>query len=80
VAIARALANDPKVLLADEPTGNLDRKSGNDIMDIFRRLNRERGVTQVVVTHNAEVAERCDRIVIIEDGRTRPAEGAAEGP
>ena len=71
VAIARALANDPKLLLADEPTGNLDRKSGTEIMDIFRRLNREQGMSEVVVTHNAEVAARCDRIVIIEDGRTR---------
>ena len=71
VAIARALANDPRLLLADEPTGNLDRKSGAEIMDIFRRLNRDQGMTEVVVTHNAEVAARCDRTVIIEDGRTR---------
>ncbi|MDP2916268.1 MAG: ABC transporter ATP-binding protein [Candidatus Aminicenantes bacterium] len=71
VAIARALANDPKLLLADEPTGNLDRKSGIEIMDIFRRLNLERGMTEVVVTHNAEVAARCDRVIVIQDGRTR---------
>jgi putative ABC transport system ATP-binding protein len=71
VAIARALANDPKLLLADEPTGNLDRKSGAEIMDIFRRLNREQGMSEVIVTHNADVAARCDRIVVIEDGRTR---------
>ena len=77
VAIARALANDPKLLLADEPTGNLDRKSGIEIMDIFRRFNLERGMTEVIVTHNAEVAARCDRIVVIRDGRTRSeAEGA----
>jgi putative ABC transport system ATP-binding protein len=79
VAIARALANDPKLLLADEPTGNLDRKSGAEIMDIFRRLNREQGMSEVIVTHNAEVASQCDRIVVIEDGRTRTeaAAGAA---
>jgi len=71
VAIARALANDPKLLLADEPTGNLDQRSGREIMDIFRRLNLERGMTEVVVTHNAEVAARCDRIIVIRDGRTR---------
>ena len=77
MAIARALANDPKLLLADEPTGNLDRKSGIEIMDIFRRFNLERGMTEVIVTHNAEVAARCDRIVVIRDGRTRSeAEGA----
>jgi len=70
VAIARALANDPKLLLADEPTGNLDWRSGKEIMDIFRRLNLERGMTEVVVTHNAEVAAQCDRIVVIQDGRT----------
>ncbi len=79
VAIARALVNDPKLLLADEPTGNLDRKSGSEIMDIFRMLNRERGMTEVIVTHNAEVAARCGRIIVIQDGRTQSGGEKADG-
>jgi putative ABC transport system ATP-binding protein len=78
VAIARALANDPQLLLADEPTGNLDRRTGKEIMDIFRRLNLERGMTEVVVTHNAEVAAQCDRIVVIQDGRTQSGSEAVD--
>ena len=61
VAIARALANDPKLLLADEPTGNLDSASGNIVLDLFDRLHRERGLTLVVITHDAEVAARAER-------------------
>jgi len=69
VAIARALVNDPAVILADEPTGNLDSKAGNEILDIFEALNRERGLTVVMVTHDPDVAARADRIVHLLDGR-----------
>ena len=69
VAIARALMNDPDIILADEPTGNVDSKTGRVIMNFFRRLNRERGTTVVVVTHDPEVAHMTDRIIYIRDGR-----------
>ena len=69
VAIARALANDPPLLLADEPTGNLDSRSGNDVLDLFGHLHREQGKTLLVITHSQEVAERAERIVWIRDGR-----------
>jgi len=68
VAIARALFNRPKVLLADEPTGALDTASGQRVMGLFAELNREVGLTVVIVTHDGEVAEACDRIVRIRDG------------
>lgn len=69
VAIARALANNPSILLCDEPTGNLDRKSGKVVMDLIKKLNEERGVTVVLVTHDAEVARYAERVVRIVDGR-----------
>ena len=69
VAIARALVNEPAVILADEPTGNLDSKSGKEILDIFKGLNRERGITVVMVTHDPEVGARNDRIVRLRDGQ-----------
>jgi putative ABC transport system ATP-binding protein len=75
VAIARALANDPELLLADEPTGNLDSAAGAGVLDLFDRLHRQRGVTLVVITHAREVAARAERTVWIRDGRlhTTPA-------
>jgi lipoprotein-releasing system ATP-binding protein len=69
VAIARALINDPPLLLADEPTGNLDRKTGRAILDTMIANRAESGRTMVIVTHDVEVAQRADRIVHLEDGR-----------
>jgi putative ABC transport system ATP-binding protein len=69
VAIARALANDPPLLLADEPTGNLDSHSGADVLDLFDSLHRDRGMTLVVITHSQEVADRAERTIWIRDGR-----------
>lgn len=68
VAIARALINEPSIILADEPTGNLDKQSGKEILDIFKKLNQE-GRTVIMVTHDAAVAEESERIVVIEDGK-----------
>jgi len=69
VAIARALAVSPKILIADEPTGNLDSKTSQDIFDLFRKLNKEEGLTIIVATHNKELGEQADRIVCLKDGR-----------
>jgi len=68
VAIARALANDAPLLMADEPTGNLDTASSEEIMSLFRQLNRDRGITVVVVTHSDEIAAWTDRVVVFRDG------------
>ncbi len=72
VAIARALVNEPRVLLADEPTGNLDRATGGEILDVFDELHQE-GRTLVVVTHSEEVAAHAGRVVRLCDGRIEPA-------
>jgi putative ABC transport system ATP-binding protein len=68
VAIARALVSEPAIILADEPTGNLDTSSGQEIMGIFHQLNQERGITVVFVTHDPEIAEETRRIIHIRDG------------
>lgn len=69
VAIARALINNPEILLADEPTGQLDSRTGTEIMKIFADLNHERGITIILVTHSDEVANYADRVVRFLDGR-----------
>ncbi len=69
VAVCRALAMDPAVVLADEPTGNLDRETASGVVDLLVALNRERGLSLVVVTHNEELAARMHRIIKIDDGR-----------
>jgi putative ABC transport system ATP-binding protein len=69
VAIARALVNEPAIILADEPTGNLDSKSGTEVMQIFQKLNRERGITVVFVTHDPWIARHTNRVVTLADGK-----------
>jgi putative ABC transport system ATP-binding protein len=69
VAIARALINNPSILLADEPTGNLDTKTSIEVMGIFQHLNKERGITVVLITHEVDIAEYGTRTVTFRDGQ-----------
>ncbi len=71
VAIARALVGQPEIFLADEPTGNLDLKTGEEVFDVVRELHAERGLTSIIVTHNEKIASRCPEVWQIEDGRLR---------
>ena len=68
-AIARALAGNPSVLLADEPTGNLDAQAGQTVLELLRDLNRERGLTMIMVTHDLQIAQQADRVVRLSEGR-----------
>ena len=69
VCIARAIANNPKIIFADEPTGNLDTKTGDKVEEILFNLNKERGVTLIIVTHDETLAAKCDRRIHIQDGK-----------
>ncbi|MEJ5210269.1 MAG: ATP-binding cassette domain-containing protein, partial [Burkholderiales bacterium] len=69
VAIARALVNNPSILLADEPTGNLDSATGARVIELLFDLNRERGTTLILVTHDAALAQRCERRLVLDAGR-----------
>jgi putative ABC transport system ATP-binding protein len=79
VAIARALANEPHVLLADEPTGNLDSTTGAEIIELLLSLSAEGRRTVIVVTHDVDIARRAGRVVCMQDGRLRPGLGVAAG-
>ena len=78
VAIARALANEPPILLADEPTGSLDSEAGRTVLDLIERLRAESGLTVVLVTHDADVAARADRLVHMLDGRELVEPGTSQ--
>ena len=72
IAIARALVNEPKILLADEPTGNLDRKTGGKILELIKGLHEKKGLSSIIVTHNENVAQFCDEAYIMDDGDLKP--------
>ena len=74
VAIARALVNNPAIIMADEPTGNLDTTSGDEIMTLLKNLNKERGTTLIIVTHDPEIAEFTNRVISIRDGQIEEQE------
>jgi len=71
VAVARSLVNSPALILADEPTGNLDSRTSVEVMEIFQRLNREMGITLVLVTHEPDIAEYAKRVVVFKDGKIK---------
>jgi putative ABC transport system ATP-binding protein len=71
VAIARSLINDPQIIMADEPTGALDSRTSVEIMGIFQRLNREKGISIIVVTHEPDIASYANRIIVFKDGRLK---------
>ncbi len=71
VAVARSLVNNPALILADEPTGNLDSRTSVEVMEVFQRLNRERGITLVLVTHESDIAQYAQRVVVFKDGKIK---------
>lgn len=77
VALARALARKPRLILADEPTGNLDSASAEEVFALLRRFNKEHGSACLIVTHDASLADRCDRTTDLVDGRLAPAQARA---
>ncbi len=77
VAIARSLCNNPKILLSDEPTGNLDLKTGGEILEVMRKINKEKGVTIICATHDLRLLDVCDRMMWIRDGRIQKVEDRA---
>ena len=72
-AIARALINDPDVILCDEPTGNLDKRSGEEVMNLLKKLNQEQNKTVIIVTHDSDIAAQCSRIIELSDGTVKAA-------
>jgi lipoprotein-releasing system ATP-binding protein len=79
VAVARALVSNPSLILADEPTGNLDARTSRDLVALFSRLHRERELTSVIVTHSGAIASACDRVLFMEDGRLSEREADSTG-
>lgn len=69
VSIARAIANDPEIIIADEPTGNLDSGKGQEILNLLRELNKKKGITLIIITHDPRVAKQADRVISIQDGK-----------
>jgi len=78
VAVARSLVNNPALILADEPTGNLDSRTAVEVMEIFQRLNRERGITLVLVTHEPDIAQYAQRVIVFKDGRIKSDQPVTE--
>lgn len=74
VAIARAIINNPAIIMADEPTGNLDSRSGEEVMQLLLRMNKDLGTTLIIITHDADIARLCQRVIHIRDGVTREME------